>query len=104
MIAKSLQGVIEEGKDAPVVVEHQRPIEHLSGGVDDADPLGRWFGAANLLVETTFRIDGRIIQDSKSSKAMRSETSSAPSCSNIGVSVRSFTSRSIAESGGTRAS
>lgn len=58
---ESLRGVIEEFEGAPVVVEHQHPIEHLACRVDNADPLGGGLGAADLAVESTFIAAGRVV-------------------------------------------
>jgi hypothetical protein len=53
--------VIEKGKDALVVVEHEDPVEHFSRGVDDTDSLGKDLGASDLSVEPAFVVVRRVI-------------------------------------------
>ena len=45
--------VDEKGESALLVIEHQRPINHLASRVDDADALGCGLGAVDLAVEPT---------------------------------------------------
>ena len=60
-LGEALPGVIEEGKDALVVVEHEDPVEHLPCGVDDTDSLGKDLGASDLSVEPAFVVVRRVI-------------------------------------------
>ena len=55
------QAVVEKSEHALVVIEPKRPVEHLAGRIDDADPLGLDSGPADLAVEPAFRIVGRMI-------------------------------------------
>ena len=57
----ALQAVVEKSEHAFVVVEPERPVEHLAGGVDDADPLRFDPGPADLAVEPAFRTVGGVI-------------------------------------------
>src|SRR5215471_17695764 len=52
------QAVVEKSEHALVVIEPKRPVEHLAGRIDDADPLGLNSGPADLAVEPAFRIVG----------------------------------------------
>ena len=57
----SLQAVIEKLYQAPVPIEHQRPVEYLAVGVRNANSLRRRFGASDLTVKQPFRADRRIV-------------------------------------------
>ena len=53
--------MVKKGEHTLVVVERQRPGQHLAGGVDDADALGSELGTANLSAELTFLVVGRVV-------------------------------------------
>ena len=64
-LGEPLGSVVEEGEYTLVVVEHEHPVEHLAGGVDDADPLRNELGATDLAVEPAFLVVGRVIDQAR---------------------------------------
>ena len=63
-LGEPLLSMIEEVKDALVVVEHEDPVEHFSRGVDDTDSLGKDLRAFDLAIEPAFVVVGRVVDQS----------------------------------------
>ena len=63
-LGEPLLSMIEEVKDALVVVEHEDPVEYFSRGVDDTDSLGKDLRASDLAIEPAFVVVGRVVDQS----------------------------------------
>ncbi|MGO9918800.1 MAG: hypothetical protein ACLQIB_29390, partial [Isosphaeraceae bacterium] len=63
-LGEPLLSMVEEVKDALVVVEHEDPVEHFSRRVDDTDSLGKDLRASDFAIEPAFVVVGRVVDQS----------------------------------------
>src|SRR5438034_10771506 len=65
ILAEARQTVIQETKDAFVIVKHKCPVENFTLGVRDTDSLRCGFRASDFSIESSFLIITRVIDQSR---------------------------------------